>query len=78
MVTDQNDPMSNVTYRAAVQAANRLNVRLTAWREGRMWAVRADYADGIRAAITTTGRTAADAAWHALAAVKAAADAAHD
>jgi hypothetical protein len=39
-----------------------------------MWSVRADYADGIRAAVTVTGLTAADAAWHALAAVKAAAE----
>jgi len=76
MVIDQSDPMSNASYRAAVQAGNRLNVRLTAWRDGRTWSARAEYADGIRAAITTTGLTAADAAWHALAAVKAAAEAA--
>ena len=77
MVSDPNDPMSNASYRAAVQVARRLNVNLTTRREGRMWSVRADYADGIRAAITTTGLTAADAAWHALAAIKAAAETAH-
>ena len=65
-MTDPSDPMSNASYRAAVQAARRLNVNLTARREGRMWSVRADYADGIRAAVTTTGLTAADAAWHAM------------
>jgi hypothetical protein len=73
VVTDPNDPMSNATYRAAVMAANRLNIQLTARREGREWTVQAVYQDGIRESITVTGRTAADAAWHALAAVKAAA-----
>ena len=76
MVIDQNDPMSNASYRAAVNVGHRLHVTLTARREGRMWSVRADHADGIRAAVTMTGLTAADAAWHAIAAVKAATEAA--
>ena len=66
MVSDQHDPMSNASYRAAVNAARQLDVTLTAWREGRMWAVRADYQDGVRESVTVTARTAADAAWHAI------------
>lgn len=66
MVLDQNDPMSNASYRTATLVAARHDISLTAWREGQQWAVRADYADGVREAVTVTGRTAADAAWHAI------------
>ena len=66
MVIDPNDPLRNASYRAATLVAARHDISLTAWREGRQWAVRAAHSDGVREAVTVTNRTAADAAWHAI------------
>ncbi|HEX3304298.1 MAG TPA: hypothetical protein VHR64_15535 [Thermomicrobiales bacterium] len=63
---ERDDPERSASYRAATLVAARHQIGLTAWREGRQWAVRAAYHDGVREAVTVTGRTAADAAWHAL------------
>jgi hypothetical protein len=66
VVTDQNDPMRNASYRTAALVAARHDISLTAWREGHQWTVRAAHSDGVREAVTVTSRTAADAAWHAI------------
>lgn len=67
---DRADPERGARYRAAVRAAERNGINLTAWWTSGQWRVSAYQRGDGAGPVVMTGRTAGDAAWHALAALK--------
>lgn len=62
---DPSDPMVSASYRTAVRAAERKMLVLSAERTPAGWIAIARHTLTERS-VTAPGRTAADAAWHAL------------